>query len=149
MSECYLWTWSQMYILYSTEASRAGAACITVCLDQGPPHQQALELEGEYHHYWCLTGTPQGCVLSPVVFNMLTRNCTIIHSTNTIGKFADNATVVDQLLNNKTRKTDHAPTSASWASTAVATWPSHWTPPTYLLWYAFMAYLSRHHPPWI
>ncbi|KAI3361548.1 hypothetical protein L3Q82_013696, partial [Scortum barcoo] len=35
------------------------------------------------------TGTPQGCVLSPALFILFTSDCSAIHSTNTIVKFAD------------------------------------------------------------
>ncbi|KAI3370991.1 hypothetical protein L3Q82_023644, partial [Scortum barcoo] len=42
------------------------------------------------------TGTPQGCVLSPALFTLFTMDCSAIHSTNTITKFADDTTVVVQ-----------------------------------------------------
>ncbi|KAI3358110.1 hypothetical protein L3Q82_002980 [Scortum barcoo] len=40
------------------------------------------------------TGTPQGCVLSPALFTLFTSDCSAIHSTNTIVKFADDTTIV-------------------------------------------------------
>ncbi|KAK3565404.1 hypothetical protein QTP86_007938 [Hemibagrus guttatus] len=40
------------------------------------------------------TGAPQGCVLSPLLFTLLTHDCATMHSSNHIIKFADDTTVV-------------------------------------------------------
>ncbi|KAK1788124.1 hypothetical protein P4O66_016581, partial [Electrophorus voltai] len=40
------------------------------------------------------TGAPQGSVLSPLLFTLLTHDCAAIHSSNHIIKFADDTTVV-------------------------------------------------------
>ncbi|KAK3507142.1 hypothetical protein QTP70_008626 [Hemibagrus guttatus] len=40
------------------------------------------------------TGSPQGCVLSPLLSTLYTHDCTPTHHSNTIVKFADNTTVV-------------------------------------------------------
>jgi len=40
------------------------------------------------------TGSPQGCVLSPLLYSLYTYDCAPIHSSNTIIKFADDTTVV-------------------------------------------------------
>ncbi|KAK3541003.1 hypothetical protein QTP86_009520 [Hemibagrus guttatus] len=40
------------------------------------------------------TGAPQGCVLSPLLFTLLTHDCAAMHSSNHIIKFADDMTVV-------------------------------------------------------
>ncbi|KAL0154309.1 hypothetical protein M9458_050422 [Cirrhinus mrigala] len=46
------------------------------------------------------TGAPQGCVLSPLLFTLLTHDCTAKFSSNHIIKFADDTTVVDLISNN-------------------------------------------------
>lgn len=46
------------------------------------------------------TGAPQGCVLSPLLFFLLTQDCFPFHSKYTIGKFADDTTVVGLIKNN-------------------------------------------------
>jgi hypothetical protein len=40
------------------------------------------------------TGAPQGCVLSPLLFTLLTHDCTPSHNSNIFIKFADDTTVV-------------------------------------------------------
>ncbi|KAI3372400.1 hypothetical protein L3Q82_022681 [Scortum barcoo] len=47
------------------------------------------------------TGTPQGCVLSPALFTLFTSDCSAIHSTNTIVKFADDTTIVGLISDNE------------------------------------------------
>ncbi|KAI2666784.1 hypothetical protein H4Q32_026480 [Labeo rohita] len=46
------------------------------------------------------TGAPQGCVLSPLLFTLLTLDCTATFSSNHIIKFADDTTVVGLISNN-------------------------------------------------
>ncbi|KAK3537789.1 hypothetical protein QTP70_018943, partial [Hemibagrus guttatus] len=46
------------------------------------------------------TGAPQGCVLSPLLFTLLTHDCAAMHSSNHIIKFADDMTVVGLISNN-------------------------------------------------
>ncbi len=46
------------------------------------------------------TGAPQGCVLSPLLFTLLTHYCTAKFSSNHIIKFADDTTVVGLISNN-------------------------------------------------
>ncbi|KAK3521353.1 hypothetical protein QTP70_003447 [Hemibagrus guttatus] len=46
------------------------------------------------------TGAPQGCVLSPLLFTLLTHNCAAMHSSNHIVKFADDMTVVGLISKN-------------------------------------------------
>ncbi|XP_059842917.1 uncharacterized protein LOC132403539 [Hypanus sabinus] len=46
------------------------------------------------------TGAPQGCVLSPPLFTLLTHDCTTTHSSNHIIKFADAMTVVGLISKN-------------------------------------------------
>ena len=46
------------------------------------------------------TGAPQGCVLSPLLFTLLTHDCTALHDSNHIIKFADDTTVVGLINKN-------------------------------------------------
>ncbi len=46
------------------------------------------------------TGAPQGCVLSPLLFTLLTPDCTAKFSSNHIIKFADDTSVVGLISNN-------------------------------------------------
>ncbi|KAK3531454.1 hypothetical protein QTP70_020535 [Hemibagrus guttatus] len=46
------------------------------------------------------TGAPQSCVLSPLLFTLLTHNCAAMHSSNHIIKFADDMTVVGLISKN-------------------------------------------------
>ncbi len=46
------------------------------------------------------TGAPQGCVLSPLLFTLLTHDCTAKFSSNHIIKFTDDTTVVGLISNN-------------------------------------------------
>ncbi len=46
------------------------------------------------------TGAPQGCVLSPLLFTLLTHDCTAKFSSNHIIKFANDTTVVGLISNN-------------------------------------------------
>ncbi len=46
------------------------------------------------------TGAPQGCVLSPLLFTLLTHDCSAKFSSNHIIKFADDTKVVGLIINN-------------------------------------------------
>ncbi|KAI4871761.1 hypothetical protein NFI96_026787, partial [Prochilodus magdalenae] len=46
------------------------------------------------------TGDPQGCVLSPLSFTLLTHDCAAMHSSNHIIKFSDDTTVVGLISKN-------------------------------------------------
>ncbi|KAK3514891.1 hypothetical protein QTP70_033817 [Hemibagrus guttatus] len=46
------------------------------------------------------TGAPQGCVLSPLLFTLLTQDCAAMHSSNHIIKFTDDMTMVGLISKN-------------------------------------------------
>ena len=46
------------------------------------------------------TGTPQGCVLSPLLYFLFTHDCMARHNSNTIIKFAIDTTVVGLITDN-------------------------------------------------
>lgn len=45
------------------------------------------------------SGAPQGCVLSPVLYTLYTHDCSPVHSSNSIIKFAEDTTVVGLISN--------------------------------------------------
>ena len=45
------------------------------------------------------TGTPQGCVLSPLLYSLFTHDCVAMYASNSIIKFADDTTVVGLITN--------------------------------------------------
>src|SRR4029434_1191370 len=46
------------------------------------------------------TGTPQGCVLSPLLFSLFTQDCAATPSSNLIVKFADDTTILGLITGN-------------------------------------------------
>ncbi len=64
------------------------------------------------------TGAPQGCVLSPLLFTLLTHDCTAKFSSNHIIKFADDTTVVGFISNNdETHYREEVAQLAEWCGT--------------------------------
>ena len=49
-----------------------------------------------YYQPWLIfnTGTPQGCMLCPLLYSLFTHDCVAKHNSNTIIKFADDTTVL-------------------------------------------------------
>lgn len=45
------------------------------------------------------TGTPQGCVLSPMLYSLFTHDCVPAFDNNSIVKFADDTTVIGLITN--------------------------------------------------
>ncbi len=63
------------------------------------------------------TGAPQGCVLSPLLFTLLTHNCTPSHNSNSFIKFADDTTVVGLISNrDETNYRSEVSRLAGWCS---------------------------------
>ncbi|KAK3539426.1 hypothetical protein QTP70_007666 [Hemibagrus guttatus] len=57
------------------------------------------------------TGAPQSCVLSPLLFTLLTHNCAAMHSSNHIIKFADDTSVKmkEMVVAFRRAQSDHSP----------------------------------------
>ncbi|KAI3372786.1 hypothetical protein L3Q82_023251, partial [Scortum barcoo] len=87
-----------------TEAPQPGTALIRLChwiRDFLTNRPQVVRIGDNTSSTLVLsTGTPQGCVLSPALFTLFTSDCSAIHSTNTIVKFADHTTIVGLISDN-------------------------------------------------
>ncbi len=46
------------------------------------------------------SSSPQGCVLSPLLYSLYTHDCTATHSSNVFVKFADDTAVIDLITEN-------------------------------------------------
>ncbi len=78
------------------------------------------------------TGAPQGCVLSPLLFTLLTHDCTAKFSFNHIIKFADDTTVVGLISNND--ETHYREEVAQLNGVALTICPSMWRRQRRLCW---------------
>ncbi len=63
-------------------------------MDQGLPYCSHRVRVGSRISSALSTGSPQSCVLSPLLYTLYTHNCNPAHASNTIIKFADDTTVV-------------------------------------------------------
>lgn len=59
---------------------------------------------------------PQGCILSPPLFSINTHDCTATHSSNSLGKFADDKVVVGLINNDETACLDEVEVLSSWCN---------------------------------
>ncbi|KAK3559175.1 hypothetical protein QTP86_005071 [Hemibagrus guttatus] len=61
------------------------------------------------------TGAPQGCVLSPLLFTLLTHDCAAMHSSNHIIKFANDTTMVGLISkNDESAYREEVPRQTAW-----------------------------------
>ncbi|KAK3545178.1 hypothetical protein QTP70_001768 [Hemibagrus guttatus] len=81
------------------KAESAGHQHLPLQLDPGfPDWETSVSPDREQH---LNTGAPQGCVLSPLLFTLLTHDCAAMRSSNHIIKFADDTTVVGLISKNE------------------------------------------------
>ncbi len=93
------------------------------------------------------TGAPQGCVLSPLLFTLLTHDCTAKFSSNHIIKFADDTTVVGLISNNDVKRTTERKWHSWLSGVALTICPSMWRRQRRLWWTSGETPLTTPHWP--
>ncbi|KAK3563593.1 hypothetical protein QTP86_031826 [Hemibagrus guttatus] len=93
-----------LWFVYSPdcETEPAGPEHPPLQLDPGlPGRPQSVRIGNSFFSTTTLSiGAPQGCLLSPLLFTLLTHNCAAMHSSNHIIKFADDMTVMGLISKN-------------------------------------------------
>ena len=79
---------------------------VTICdwiLDFLLCHTQNVKVGNFSRNKILNTGTPQGCVMSPLVFSLFTHDCTANMPISTLIEFADDITVIALIINDDER----------------------------------------------
>ncbi len=101
------WRWHETLIKCVTQTEplvrencNSTPLCATGCWTSWPGdlRQYGSAVTHPAPSHWT-QGPPQGCVLSPLLFTLLTHDCTLSHNSNLFIKFADDTTVVGLISN--------------------------------------------------
>ena len=85
-----------------------------MCLDPGPRPQVVRVGRHTSSSLTLSTGSPQGCVLSPLLYSLFTHNCVAKSSENSIIKCVDNTVVVGLISDNEKGYLDEVADLSLW-----------------------------------